>query len=170
MDIEVFPFILSFDFPLPVKKCPFFCTLRCFLALKCPTTLRQDKKDTGKGGSRVPKAPGTRQTFTNSPPLAARSPVKDAQVLDAQAHPWAHTRNSQGKTMPVWFSSLLLARSHRRCTLFQASPRLTARGLRGYKGPTAASRGGARARAPRGSSTAGNRTTSTLAAEARRRL
>lgn len=165
MDTEVFPFILSFDFPLPVKKCPFFCTLRRFLALKCPTTLRQDKKDTGKGGSRVPKGPGTRQPSTNSPPLAARSPAKDAQ-----AQPWAHTRNSQGKTMPVWFSSLLLARSHRRCTLFQASPRLTARGLRGYKGPTAASRGGARACAPRGSSTAGNRTTSTLAAEARRRL
>lgn len=125
----MFSFTLSFGFPFPIRAFSFSCTLRCFLALSCPTTPRQQNKRAAGVGmvpQKVTPAFRTSQTFIIYPSLTPLQQKMHRFSMDKPI-PGHMPQNSQGKTMPDWFSSLLLAHSHRRYTSSKASPHPTAR-------------------------------------------
>lgn len=118
---------LSFSpsaFPFWLRNSHSFATCVVSQALNCPTTPRRQDKRAGwdrEVPQKVTSAFGTRQTFNISPPQEKMHRSSTDKPIAGHTLP-----NPQGKTMPVWFSSLLLAHSHRWYTSSEASPHLTA--------------------------------------------
>lgn len=115
------------------------------LVCNCPMALRQQDKRAGWDGGGPTTSSISIWNKSNLHHLSFPYSAKGAQVFSGQAVPGHMSQNAQGKTMPIWFSSLLLSHSHRWYTLYKASPHLTAWVLQGkarYNGVTLWSPGG----------------------------
>lgn len=123
---------------LMVRKFSFFCILPGFPGLTLPHDPKAARQKAWEVAQRVTSACGTSQTSTIYPSRPRRKVHRSSKDKPGPGHV---PRNAQGKKMPVWFSSLLLARSRRWHTLPEASPPLRVRALRGQARSTGFHRG-----------------------------